>query len=843
MRKIYSSLLVLAMMMVSVVAKAQYTVDITSDPENNYFSGAKLFAPEEVATALGTDTASLHALLDAGGAVYLKTTDGRSNSYTGNNNEFWMNLDGVPQGYGDEGTSWFVGLNWQDAQEATEESEASDVAVRVYMGQMPNVFKKIYEDSNLKATLYLVSGEKEASFDISLKVNAAEKPNVPDPTTSLAGLDIKKDYTLTLDFVEGKSYEGKTYSTTLDGVYEALGTTADEFDPSVADYTYTQVVKVDSIEGEVQYSWEDRLVLPEEGAGGGWYGRYVKYDEATGNEVTLPMNAPKTWNTGANTFYVQDVKLADGEFSITSGQFPSIMKEGDEDYAYLYLIYGAKAARIKVLASVKKPEVVDPNSYQIVGEQTVTITAAIDNNYATKSFTVDTEAIYAAMECTADDIEDIFAWAAEGELSDNHTEGSGGFYFNDEGFIQSWGSDAAFFVAQTSIANGQYTIGQMANHFAEIKEDTTVKAQFLYKFGAKLYAINVVYTVKAPAQGEEPVEYELVSTDGLSIQIVPSADTYAWENTTQLDLEYIEGKLGTSDFTYYTDKWNATDEKLEWSKNYTCTPAPGFWYGTQEYENEEHQVVVDNAGWGTNSFGVTFSSDGVITWYQYPGQRSVGDSFVANVYLVNEENGKYIKYVLQVLYVDEVRPEAETVLRVEKDAEVTEAGFGESGYFEYTLDTADLFEALGISDLSELEAATFYAAKSSTIFTPVELEELALFGADGYVVPETGNINSMAGFSLEGGLKVLFDPMELAYEKADESKAIARLAIEYDGKRVVYTITFLSEESPLAISAAAAQQTVATGIYSISGARLAAPQKGVNIIRYANGEVKKVLVK
>ena len=684
----------------------------------------------------------------------------------------------------------------------------------------------------------------QVSFDITLNVNAAEKSAIPDPTTSLAGLEIVKDYTLTLDFVEGKQYEGKTYSTTLDGVYEALGTTADEFDASVADYTYTQVVKVDSIEGEVQYSWEDRLVLPEDAAGGAWYCRYSNYDEATATEVTLPMNAPMVWGTGANTFYAQDITLADGEFSITSGQFPGTMKDGDEDYAYLYLIYGAKAARIKVIASVKKPETVDPNSMVKVGEATVEVSSPANTDYSTKAFSVDIAAIVPALACEASDIDDFYAYAAEGEISDNHTTSGGGYYFNEEGYIDTWSNHAPVYIDASSLADGEFEIGQYANVYIDITEDKVVTIPIIFQYGQNYYVVNVVYTVKAPKQGEEPVEYELVSTDGITMQMIPQ-DSYEWEATTQLDLDYIEGKIGTRDYKLYTDKWNADKETLEWSSNKTLSDGGGgFWFGSQEYENEEHQVVVDNAGWSSScSFGIGITNAGVISWWQYPGARSVGDSYVANIYLVNEENGKYIKYVLQVLYVDEVRPEAETVLRVEKDAEVTEEGFGESGYFEYTLDTADLFEALGISDLSELEAATFYAAKSSTIFTPIELEELALFGADGYVVPETGNINSMAGFSLEGGLKVLFDPMELAFEKADESKAVVRLAIEYDGKRVVYTVTFLSEESPLAISAAAAQQTVAAGIYSISGARLAAPQKGVNIIRYANGEVKKVLVK
>ena len=84
--------------MVSTASKAQYTVSVTSDPENNYFSGDQAFVPSELATALGLeDEAALQSLISAGGAVYLKTETDKSNAYTGNPNEFWMNAEGVAQ--------------------------------------------------------------------------------------------------------------------------------------------------------------------------------------------------------------------------------------------------------------------------------------------------------------------------------------------------------------------------------------------------------------------------------------------------------------------------------------------------------------------------------------------------------------------------------------------------------------------------------------------------------------------------------------------------------------------------------------------------------------------------
>ena len=178
MRKFYSFLLMLAFTCISSVAWGQsYDANITSDPENNHNSGYQSFPIAEIVSGLGlADEAALETLISNGSAVYLKTTDGQSNTYTGNTNEFWMNAAGVAQGYGDEGTCWFAGLYYDPAGVDTETSEPYDSEFYVKVGQMPNFFNKIYTDSDLSCVLYLVNGDKTLTFNVSLHVNAAPEP-------------------------------------------------------------------------------------------------------------------------------------------------------------------------------------------------------------------------------------------------------------------------------------------------------------------------------------------------------------------------------------------------------------------------------------------------------------------------------------------------------------------------------------------------------------------------------------------------------------------------------------------------------------------------------------------
>ena len=257
---------------------------------------------------------------------------------------FWMDKDGKPLSYG-ENAAWYWLI--QVDEEADE--------VQFLIGQMPNYWT---EGGNPSCDLSIVYNGKTANVTLSAAI--AAKP-VFEIETSLSKLNIVKDYTLTLNFTRGKEYEGKTYSTIVEGIYEALGLTAEELVESINDRTYTQVVRGDTVNGEVVYSFVDELKTPEDGAGGGWFGRYSLFDEETGAETFLPMNAPKAWNTGSNTFYVQGITLEADTFSIVSGQFPGVLKAGDEDFAYLYVINGANAARIKVVTEVKEPEAIDPD--------------------------------------------------------------------------------------------------------------------------------------------------------------------------------------------------------------------------------------------------------------------------------------------------------------------------------------------------------------------------------------------------------------------------------------------------------------------------------------------------
>lgn len=859
MKKLYFSIVTLAMVLfmgMSTAAKAQHTVTVNSAPHNNYESGGDKFSPKEIAEALGTDTATLHKLIsdDGNANVYLKSGEGKTNEYTGNPNEFWMNTDGAPVGYGKDGCCWFSGIRYVPAGVDAETEEPYEAYVYVYVGQYPDYFKKIYTPSALSCTMYIVNGEKEVSFDITQNVEAGKEPTLVAPKTLLSEITVLKDYTLVLPFIVGKEYEGKTYSTTLDGVYEALGADASELDESISDYVLTQTIvstKGTDADSTITYAFCDSLKTPAVASGGSWFGRYINYEESIGEDVPLPMNGPRAWSSGC-TFYTQDIKLSNGEFSIVSGQYPSTMAVGDTDWTYLYIVVGDKAVRIKVQADVQNPPVIDPSQMVKVGEATIEVEAVVDNSYLTKNITVDMAAVTEALGCAASDLSDVYAYSQDNSISDDHTEGSGGFYFNENGQIEKWGDNAACFIARTttSLTDGVYSIGQMANHFKDITEPTTVKPQIIFQNAEKYFVVTIEYTVKPESTGgDDKPEMVFVAREPIFMEMIPSDDTWEYATKTALDLDYIEGKIGTKDFTLYTDKANTKDNvtTIEMSKAYSCTPYPGFWYGDKTYTNDEGQVIVENAGYGSNSFGITYAN-GQITWWQYPGQRKVGDKYLASLYLVNEETGKYLQYLLNVSYVETETPKSEVVATANDTVIVYPEKMEDAGIYYVNFDNKMIADSLGLAEETLADNVTMYAFKTPNTITSFNVDDEITLAYDGYMLAEGDDspaINVSVSKNEDNALYFGVDVGNLTFEKENADKAVVRIAFEANSKRIDYVFTLLSEDSPIitAVDRVGADGKTVNAIYNASGVKSGKLSKGINIVKYSDGSCKKVLVK
>lgn len=878
MKKFTHQLMLLAMMMmVGMTAKAQYTVTIDAEPTDGWVAGQKEFDAAPIVSALGVESFSaLKELVDAstleGGVVYLKVGDEKSNAYTGNPNEWWMNLDGAPQGFYDDGTSWFIGLECVDAGEDEESGETWSDVVNIYVGQMPGVFAKIYEPSSLKATLYLVVDGKEVSFDVTQNVAAAVKANVPDPVTTLSALDIVKDYELKLPLTEGKFHEGKTFETTLEGLYEVLGVEdAASFDGAISDYTFTQVVDGQETaegSGEYIYTPSDELMLPAEASGGAWFGRYASYDENSGEETPLPMSYPKAWGVTC-TFYTQEITLADGKFSIVSGQFDGTMKEGDTDYTYLYIVYGSKAVRVKVSAEVTKPASIPFEEMTKVGEIIVPVKVEKANEgYPTTPFTIDMDLIAEALGVEKSDIDDFYAWAAEGELSGNHTESIGGYYMSEAGYIDTWVNMAPIFVRPVNIANGEFEIGQYAatDFIKNITENTLWKTQLIFRGTDKYYAVNLEATIGLPEASDKIPDDEfgeVVATIPLVYEVKPGGyfGNYSEEELADyildLNIESIKKLVGEGTYVLYGLKAPANADAQPTvvaakQNDYSARTASGFdggcWMASPiESLGEKYENVAFQGAWGDCSYGLEWNLDeGLFGIAQRPdfNDRVLNNSYTSTFYWSLADKSKAIKYLLTVKFVEEPNNSGNNATIIANIDRMVEKSEVENGYDVKAI----VAEAFGI-DEEEWENVVPKLANSAATYITVEdgssfvMRNGSIYDlADGEEAPE-----DCYSVIYEDDAIVL-DPMDIPFADGDESKAVIRMAFDYTDAegatgRVLLNITAVSKDSPLVgVSGINTNVDGKATYYTLQGTPLTAPVKGI-CIKKQGGKTEVIYVK
>ena len=834
----YLSLLIAFMFAGTMSGWAQFKAEFTTDPVEGYVAGYVNLDPVEVAAAIDVDVADLKTAITTSGTYYIKTEDGRSNDYMGDNNQFWMNNDGYPRSYGSGEATWFSGIIWKDAGSDETTGETWSDSVSISFGQMPNTFKYVYEASVLKATTYLVVGEKEVSFEIIQNINAAPEPTLPDPVTKLSGLTIVGEWTLELPFYLGKQYEGLSFSTTLDGVYEALGVAQAELDLSASDYIYSQSVKVDSLKtedgiatGEVVYSFADDLVKPS--TTDGWYGRYINYDENTAMETPLPYNAPKSHGSDC-TFYTQRMTLAEGVYTVgAAGQYPGTYTSAEEsDFTYHYIIVGDKAAKIKIVTKLMEQQTLPLADMTQVGEETIEIQHYIGGSGG--SFTLDLANLEALLGAGAINFE-VLADASGTALSSNTTATKGGYWMTKEGYPINWGVEGHAIFVEPNLQGDFSAFNYGFNDGAwTLGDKTTVKLYF--HNGTSYYLVNLnVEIIEQPQISED--EFENVETIGLVYQFIPNAEGYPL-GTTQLDMEYISGLLGEGTYKLYTLTAPTADSPSIMTDSYNCDPKPGFWM------NNSGETESYIGAWGGDaSYGMGFTggsvANGAIEWFNMPGGRVAGDEFYSTFFIVNMDNGKMVTLRINVKFVDTI---VETEVVGEESLILVVADGEDPLYTAVNINA--LTEAYGV-DVDLLEAA----AEIKVLKTPTSFTADHNDSGYGWFLNESG-----CCVDLTDEEATMTAPVTLGYEwyntedaplsffttsgvmavaPADGVVYKTKMAIEYDAKHYIYNISLMNQATATGIEKVETATTKAGNVYDLTGRIVRKSATGVNGL--ANG--------
>ena len=823
MRKLYFSLVALTLMLVSTTAKAQYTAEVTVYPEKSgWYSGEVLFPAGDIATAVGLESADdLAALIlnnDQGGNVYLKTTDGKTNTYTGGFNEFWMNNDAVSQAYGAEGSSWYAALRMNE----------DSTQVRVYMGQMPGFFVDIEEATTLTCQLILANAEKSVTFDVKLNI----KPFIQVPfTEEITGLTVAYTDTKDVTVTNGKKGEVEIDLSSFVGLLATQGYTVADVQP-VAD----KMVSVEKASDEAGYPTGKLVQYSTLGA------LPLSYDSE--KKLCYVPNFSEGQSLGSisfdaltvNNLYLSDEGVLSFSVDLTNKEASNNGKVRSFD---LYAAYSVFAAKIRVNVTVEEPVITSPDEMTQMGEVNFEFERSADEGFGATREDLDVDAVLAALDLTSADELQLYGIDDNGSFSDNYTAEAPGFWLTQNGIIHAY-SGGAFYINYRT--NGNYfDIGHMPGLFKGTGDEVCEGSVYFVGDG-KYYKVHVKFNIKKEEQVEDK---QLVDTKNYVLQMIPATGDWASSgDIATYDLADITEKIGGTP-TIYTDHYvlPANDESegyFEWSKEATLTKENessrqtinSFWFW-----KEAHDGYVSSTAWGENAnwtFGLLFWNDGNIKGYQRTG-NSVGDQYLCRVYFMNDANGKYVQYNFTMKFVEEIDPNANAT-EVANLAETFEVSPSET----YPLNMAAVAEAFGISE-EEVGSASILVANGSGDYVP--------FGATSSYFYFNGNevtSEPEEGLYPKGTAYVDVDNVDwtLNYEAQDPDnegvftpgsgdEAVIKLAFDLETeeglKRVTYTITIVSEGALVGIDNVKAKAQKGSARYNVAGQQVDKTYKGFYI--------------
>lgn len=780
-----------------------YEATITSDPENDYYSGYEAFDMKQVISALGlADEAALKELLATPGNVYYKSATGElSNAYTGNANEFWMNANGVPQGYGDEGTCWYAGLYYDEAgsDESTGETWESEFYCKV--GQMPKYFGKVYTDSELNTVLVLKNGDKQIEVSITLKVNAAPEPQLPTPETELAKLNIVKEYDAEIEIYQST----QSFETVIEmpGICDALGISQTTLGTEIKDMMFGEMPVEDPETHDLVIS--DNLVNIDKTDA--WFGRTVLFNELTGEETIV--GTLHSWGAGC-TIYLHNPSVSEETLTFkTCGQYGTT-KGGDVDKFSIYMICGDKAAKVNVTLNTLLKETVSFDKIEWVERKVLEAKANVVA-YGVTEVAFDLQDVLDKLGAESVDEITEFNLAGEGSFQEPTIND---YWQGEDGISVAWSASAVakVYPSDFNIESGKFTLMQMARTFNGVVGPCPIRYYFVK--GTKGYEFTINYTVDPDYNPNADKEFVKADEQYIQVQIKVSTNGNTNEDSSGLletvfDNELIAKALeveNVSDLTFCANTKESA-EKGEFNfREYVVGTA--YWMDpTGNY--------ID--GWNSSSaYGMVYTGNGSIKWYQfspngYEGVRIDGDHYTGNFYMLNKETNKYVKIILDVYYVDELgaittNVGTETIVVKESEANYNDA----EGNYTVKLDMTKAYEALGITN-DEIEACSLVAPKSYSSFVSLEPEDYILYDENGYVIQEDKQEEAIVSAQLlleDGEPTLVFETLDVDFEKAEPVSVTIRIGLEYDHKRYIHVIT-MGNEAAVSISAVTTQSASA----------------------------------
>lgn len=813
---------VVCCLLASVTANAQYGKVLEAYPSGYTPTLDATFDLASVAATLGTDATTLATALNgewSSPLFFLEDAEGtRYSDYTqGSNGGFWMTAQGTPTGWtGDVGEDVWYNILAVDEEENT---------FTISIGQHPDA---LTGGEELKAKFVLAFNEKEAVFDITLKI---KKIDIPDTPNKLSELNIIEKMSTEVHQYARSSNYSEPDTVDFKGIAAKLGTTPETLSVGIARIAFATTVD----ESDELGLKSDELTNVSTATTPGWW-----FD--TTNDTPIY----STFVAKSNGVFVVDGFTFDPdteELIFNVGQKGGALPIDGSDQGLgtinevstpIYFVYDGKAVELTVKLIIDERDKVPFNEMEEVGSETVVKEMDPDGSYSTVSFTLDMDAISTLLEV---DKNEITLWAplSETEITDESSGERGGYWFNMDGYRAQWGSGCGICTNPDNAGDfSSFKICQYPNAYQG--GETGIATLYLVA-GTKYYTVHVELNIRKPVEPDAP--FESVAERAVIIQTLPSASAYPIEMRYDIDPAELEQLIGTTAPTLYARK--APAEGSEWvdgefSKQYSCTPYPGFWMSAEGFA----------ATWGSSPWGFSYltessadlNKEGVyqFEFFQMPGRSQVGDEYKAVVYLVNDATGKMVSYNMTIKFVENIVPQAEVVAQVSLTLPVKN-----NGDTTTTIDVSEVLQKIGFKDASQL----FAVPTVSFLTSEGAMSDPAMAGGGSWITKEgvldtdPDGTNAALGivFLINTDTEITATVYDMVGGWDADAKIISRFGFQNDGKIYIFNVTFIAEEVLNGIHEAPSLKADDV-LYDLSGRSVRKSQQGIYI---QNG--KKVVVR
>ena len=792
-------------LLTSVQVKAQYSGEVSQYPTTDYSAKAAEFNLSEVATTLGTDAATLFTAID----TYIKAegtpdpillyavVDGADVPYTdatqADAHGFWMTQNGTPQAYGD-GCYFYI-------SPSVEEN-----ALAFNMGQMPGVCKV---DDKCTATLKLKFNGKEATFALTLNVIAKPDFDIPEPMLLSSQLTIVGEQEKVVEQFPRGDYSSDPVRVSVAEALQLLGITNKAgMAENIGKVVYTTWYNTADVEQGGGMKKDSLTNAPTAGGHGFWFRPVQNANgEYDGEVAAIDYSAD-------DRFFVEQFAYNAETDSLTAvlGQYPGVCKENETYFAYVYIIYGDKAYRIKYTLKLGEQEAGSGMSaYTKLGEEDAVVKQEPLSDWAAVQLKVDVEKIAGILGCevsalglVALDDKDNFG---------NSTANNGGWWLTEDGRVVAYANGAFYIEPATANDYSVLNVGHKPNT-RQVGDE--LKASLYFTNATNYYQLNVTLQIVEPEKQE--YNFESVATRTFTVQQLLD-NSYTMFELGTVNVEDIESLIGTaSPVLYGLNIDSVAVIKGDYSKAWSCDPNPGFWL------NKEGRVST----WGdANSIMGIVYADGLFRGCQKPNLPTVGDAFTTQLFLVNEETNKMITVNISISFV-EVLEQKEVVGQENLSLPVTAAGK------DIEIDLSKAAEALGVTVDDLLSSENYYlrGMKNGVYGEAANAENGLAFTADGQFDAYGSIYFSIAKDGDKAMLNIGGND-----EVAADYSADAQFCFEVNNKQYVYYVKLLSEALYQDFLQGISSVKAATNdgnIYDLQGRQVKAAKKGLYIM---NGKV------